>query len=1510
MILLLRPVGLFPDTIYAGQSIIYPVDFDIAADADTGIVIPAPTVSFRDIRVPGIVRVSSTIGTNDQIDIVAPASLRVDSLYFANTGTTPNTPFVNENQSFALEVQASNLGDITLASGLAILQRGLINVDTVNIVNLTAGNSVALQFAPLTVASASSPRYTVRLDQLLDDEGYAVQSETALDNSETVIIQQPRTLTISSSAITAPLAATDSTVTQGQEFTVQATMGRSGQSNYGSGTLQLSLPVNYSFSSGSLADFTISDQILTAVWYVTANTETVGLFDTLRVAFGTIPTDDNTGNNVFLGISQTEVLVQTTPTGSINVTSIDKTGPLGNRDTISTEQQFNIQAMVTLNKELQDTTAVLNLPAAAGYSILGVSSRPVVAGVVSWTVVAPGQVVQTSSNFSVTVSGVDLDNGQTISTTSANLTLNLQTQADISISSSVISPAGAIDRIVSTGQDVIIQTRVSNIGQAGFDNSGSIRLEAQDGALFRDGGALSASLIKPGFGTTAYRDTLVIPNTIGEVSIIAMLRPDELPLDVNSNDTVATRIDSVYRDFQIFNRADLSININKTGAVGNTIIKATSQLFQLRATITNSGEVGIDTSAGRHYVQLDTVGTGLTLLSGQLRKPYTLGIPVTWDLRNTPNEGRITARISVDDAVHPVDINDNLNPFRSESAKIDSLEIDVISVGQLVVVSSFNDSTIQDSIIVGQNQDSIYVQANTSFDPQLSDSKTITLILPPNSGYSLVEGSLVKNILAADLSPTVSWLLKAPQNARGPDNLVISAYSQNADTTLTQQATDTLVIETIEQARLSMLLSIDQPDGAADGVISDGQAFRLRGVVNNREGTSVDGGGTVQLQLDPLYFVLIDSFGIDTSTSRNYTIGEPFYWWVATTEPSSKAFPVSTVDYFNNFDKKSGSKNVNSLARFDDKKFARALNTVVSDFNNILGNDISISVEITAVPNDAVLNTPAEVENSIVSTFVTIIPEARIEIDSLYVQPTVSTGQVFSFTVFPGEIRDNLISPLAGFILPEVFGGDTSYVPVSDSANINISVPVNFNGDPNVTLGVFLIGTDENTNQVSSPSTTQQTNITIQKRPDLVLRSEIIRPISAIERALSYGQTLEIEVWAELAANNTGLDYAPLTGTGEISLNTSAITVDGFRLSSGQTLTKQFSFDELDQENALTWKIIAPIRNLTTNINFNISQLLIDGNSDIEVSSSKPVESVAINVRQKEITISQLNNLITSTSFVQGQQGLPLIAFGVSNEGLTDSLFVNAIQVEFLEPGSTSPLDIEALINMVSGLKIVNYEQYINPGLGKVAKVSAPQIFADVTISQSDENPLDISFNLLDRMIIDPDSSGILMLLADFNENANSRSFRIKLRDITAYDVADSIKLVLKDSDGNAWGDSPFNTTTALSLSQADEDKAFFTYPNPFGRGTDIEKIAQFHFYLDQPSNVQVRIFTLLGELVWTSELYQQLGAGTYPRLISWDGVNSKGKRVLNGTYIGTIEIKPTSAGGVKRFITKIAYIK
>jgi len=111
------------------------------------------------------------------------------------------------------------------------------------------------------------------------------------------------------------------------------------------------------------------------------------------------------------------------------------------------------------------------------------------------------------------------------------------------------------------------------------------------------------------------------------------------------------------------------------------------------------------------------------------------------------------------------------------------------------------------------------------------------------------------------------------------------------------------------------------------------------------------------------------------------------------------------------------------------------------------------------------------------------------------------------------------------------------------------------------------------------------------------------------------------------------------------------------------------------------------------------------------------------------------------------------------------------------------------------------------------------------------------------------------------------------------------------------------NSTVVI---ESDFDKAFRNFPNPFG--VPARPLTKFIYYLDQDSDVSVRIYTLIGELVWSSSYSAsdpQGKRGTHEGDIFWDGRNEKGYKVLNGVYIARI-----STGYGKSALTKIAVIK
>ena len=98
------------------------------------------------------------------------------------------------------------------------------------------------------------------------------------------------------------------------------------------------------------------------------------------------------------------------------------------------------------------------------------------------------------------------------------------------------------------------------------------------------------------------------------------------------------------------------------------------------------------------------------------------------------------------------------------------------------------------------------------------------------------------------------------------------------------------------------------------------------------------------------------------------------------------------------------------------------------------------------------------------------------------------------------------------------------------------------------------------------------------------------------------------------------------------------------------------------------------------------------------------------------------------------------------------------------------------------------------------------------------------------------------------------------------------------------------------------------SYPNPFNPRDGAAKIG---YYLETASDMEVRIFTLLGELVWSNEISAstslgQQGLHTEGTALEWEGENNEGYEVRSGVYICII--KNRSTGEEEKF--KIAVVK
>lgn len=183
------------------------------------------------------------------------------------------------------------------------------------------------------------------------------------------------------------------------------------------------------------------------------------------------------------------------------------------------------------------------------------------------------------------------------------------------------------------------------------------------------------------------------------------------------------------------------------------------------------------------------------------------------------------------------------------------------------------------------------------------------------------------------------------------------------------------------------------------------------------------------------------------------------------------------------------------------------------------------------------------------------------------------------------------------------------------------------------------------------------------------------------------------------------------------------------------------------------------------------------------------------------------------------------------------------------------------------------------------------------------QNPIEISF--ANPVSIDAQQTAKLSVVVDLSENL-SQQFRINLKDTSYINYFSQFEVQIVNEQR-----VPVNNLNLGSqvneIIQDDLKGSFCNYPNPFGNPSRT----QTHFIYNLPfdTEVELKIYTLLGELVWkrSFSINQSQGKkGLHQKGdITWDGKNLKGYTVLNGVYIARIE-----TGDGDWAMTKVAVIK
>jgi hypothetical protein len=407
---------------------------------------------------------------------------------------------------------------------------------------------------------------------------------------------------------------------------------------------------------------------------------------------------------------------------------------------------------------------------------------------------------------------------------------------------------------------------------------------------------------------------------------------------------------------------------------------------------------------------------------------------------------------------------------------------------------------------------------------------------------------------------------------------------------------------------------------------------------------------------------------------------------------------------------------------------------------------------------------------------------------------------------------------------------------------------------------------DDNTGDSMSNASPIYIGVEVVRAASLRISSSIVGPPTAIDGIVEPGGELQFEA----IVTNSG--DASLMPGGQVVLRTSLTSSDNTIRDFTAGSPVDWVINLPDSEVPLPIPIAAVLYNVPADENNGLpANVIIDSSA------------VTILVRQLYPRLI-LNNLVEhSGSVVKGDE-LPFLTFDLQNSNI----------------GGEFPIGMAGFAMTLE----------CNPQLMAADLLSSISISSDSSIiSSANFNGSKVVLSSPDTIYLAPSGSIRFTVNLGIKANTNVRDFSLKLQnDFVDAEVIENnyaaVRLYAVTSRGEpiAWQSEP---TAVLEQSFA---ASLSCYPNPFNPRSGGAKIG---YYLPSASNLDIKVFTLLGELVWTktissSDAYGTAGLHTGQTALSWDGKNDIGKEIRSGVYICIINNLTT--GEEEKF--KIAIVK
>ncbi len=1044
-------------------------------------------------------------------------------------------------------------------------------------------------------------------------------------------------------------------------------------------------------------------------------------------------------------------------------------------------------------------------------------------------------------------------------------------------------------------------------------------------------------------------DTLIYTVTISPINA----GPASIEAVVSANDRNNQRLLIAPGRKDFFIRSSAAVQLLRTEPICNQYDGARGlvnrgQNFKVKVTVQNLGRKKVKDV----IVELTKSG-GSIILQPRLSISsidYNETQPAEFDIIANPNQtdlnevftSKIISAVEFDTGL-PADIDNTAN---------NKARIAVYDSAKLALSAWSTDS------IFTTNQ-SFPVKAmvrNLGVMPADVDSSGVLRISVPKDYRIIVGSDSIPNshIQSFITNQEIEWTIFTPEYASGPDKIIITIDIAPKDKNIEQRAlvvqrSDTIVVRTLATNILYKTM-IAEPSGATDRVVSTYQTFKVKSEIQFSDNLKDVTATLILPDGEPAY-----NFHSIINPTQSVQKGVPVYWSIdapAVPDADFRLFQIRITAKERGMPKVYwDSLRVKTVARAK-LKFVRGIaypeaakngklrvgrpfgikveiknygvagvtgtgelelnlgstgcrladttETLVKRFVvdsaltwNLIAPDVPTSsspiiIKYLKKPNDENTNLPAFDDDSTFTRLdVTTVSGGSIDVALKLLGPAgaldgvISTQQIIRVEA---NVTATGVDSLRARLLPGNFSFDTDIKPTQsfrpgESVQWRLNAPVDARSRADIQ--VYAWGYDRQDETVLIQSDTVSLSFAVIRRAEAEVIAGIVSPIGATDGKVSVGQKFTVRAHLE--------NYGDASFTNdpyylELVLPAGYTTQDPVRQST-------------TGHREVEWLIEAPAQPTpAATIEVRVPATLgpKDENSDQEVHfwQEKRRSFFAIETIQKTVIISTIDINRTPNTVVKGQQQVPMMGIRIFNQ--QEDEFSNNVILKGFNITIKDRLGnvIENPAQVISRIAVTDYHDH-------------DRIYGQVT---SFNNGATIPLVLAQPDTVYPGRADSIDVIIDIagEPTINSVCFTIDgdsnifVQEALTFNRP-QLKNLLDQSGTNLKLSSDF------CLIKADNLKEYFTnYPNPFG--SPNRPTTTIAYYLTEDTDVDIKIYTLVGELVW-SRSYRatdpQGRKGPHDGDVIWDATNDKGYRVLNGVYI--IYIK---TGNGETAMTKAAVIK